>query len=264
MRILIIGASGYLGKTIYKKLKECTNHDVYGTCYKSSNKGLLQINVLNRLEIDKLLLLKPDIIIWSVMDQEQEMLLSQIGVNYIVDNISKDVRLIYVSTTVGEGKDQDESVIPKRRMPDEYLYKYINGKIEGESIVQKHFNHVIVRPGSIYGYDYDGRMDSRMKALREISKTGKYYSRTANMYASFVNVQDLSNAIIELACSKFTGIINISGEKPVSHYDFNVYLANVMNIDNKFIVPDYKREEVYHNLNNEKRKLLLNTIIQDI
>ncbi|ENK1242187.1 NAD-dependent epimerase/dehydratase family protein [Clostridium sporogenes] len=264
MKLLIIGASGYLGNTIYKKLKESTNDDIYGTCCNSSNPELLQINVLNRLDIKKLLSLKPDIIIWSIMDKEQEMLLSQIGMNEIVNNISKDVRLIYISTTVGKGKDQNESVIPHRRMPDEYLSKYVNGKIEGEIIVKKHSNYVIVRPGSIYGYDYDGKMDCRMKSLFEISKKGKAYSRTANMYASFVNVQDLTDTIIELAYNKIVGIINISGERPVSYYDFNIYLARLMNIDERFILPDYKEEKIYHNLNNNKRKLLLNTIVRDV
>ncbi|MFL0248038.1 NAD-dependent epimerase/dehydratase family protein [Candidatus Clostridium stratigraminis] len=264
MRLLIIGASGYLGNTIYKKIKECTNDEIWGTCCRSSNHEFLQINVLNRLDIKKLLSFKPDTIIWSIMDTEQEMLLSQIGMNEIVNNISKDVRLIYVSTTVGKGKDQNESVIPHRRRPDEYLSKYINGKIEGEIIAQKHDNYVIVRPGSIYGYDYDGKMDSRMKGLLEISKTGKYYSRTANMYSSFVNVQDLADAIIELAYSKTIGTINISGERPVNHYDFNIFLARLMNISESFIIPDYKEEEIYHNLNNDKRKLLINTIVRDV
>lgn len=264
MKLLIIGASGYLGNTIYKKLKEYSNDHIYGTCNTSSNHELIQINVLNRIDIDKILSLKPDIIIWSILDAEKEMLLSKIGLNAIVDNISKDVRLIYVSTTVGKGKDQSEDVIPNKRKPDEYLPKYINGKIEGEKIVRKHPNYVIVRPGSIYGYDYDGKMDCRMKGLLEISKKGKKYSRTANMYASFVNVEDLANAIIELSYGEFIGIVNISGEKPVSHYDFYKYLASLMNINNSFIIPDYKEEEIYHNLSNERRKLLLNTIIQDI
>lgn len=263
MKVLVIGASGYLGNSIYKKLKECTE-DIYGTCCKSCNEEFIQINVLNKLDIKKMLSIKPDIIIWSILDSEQELLLSQIGLKEIFDNISKEVRFIYISTTVGKGKDQTEKVAPNKRMPNEYLYKYINGKIEGEDIVKNHSNHVIVRPGSIYGYDYNGKMDSRMKNLIEIYKTGKEYSRTANMYASFVNVKDLVDGIIELAYSKFTGIINISGEKPVSHYDFYLHLANLLKIDNSFIIPDYKKEDVYHNLNNDKRKLILNTVIQDI
>jgi dTDP-4-dehydrorhamnose reductase len=84
------------------------------------------------------------------------------------------------------------------------------------------------------------------------------------MYASFVNVQDLAKAIIELVYSKFIGIINISGERPISHYDFNIHLARLLKIDNSFIIPDYKEKEVYHNLNNDKRKLILNTIVRDI
>ena len=67
-----------------------------------------------------------------------------------------------------------------------------------------------------------------------------------------------------LTYGKFTGIINISGEKPISFYDFNVYLATIMNIEERFIIPDYREEAIYHNLNNDKRKLFLNTPIRDI
>lgn len=264
MRIVVIGASGYLGNTIYKKLKTLNNDEIYGTCCKSNNQELLKINVLDKLDIKKLLSYKPDIIIWSICDAEEEMSLSLTGLNEISNSISENVRLVYVSTTVVKGKDQTENVIPNRRMSDEYAYKYVNGKIEGENIVKKHLNHVIVRPGSIYGYNYDEKMDFRMKKLLEISKSGETYSRTANMYASFVNVQDLADAIIELVYSNFKGIINIAGEKPVSHYDFNIHLAKLLSIDNSFIIPDYKPEEMYHNLSSNKRKALLNTLIRDI
>lgn len=264
MKLMVIGASGYLGNTIYKKLKELNNNEIYGTCCKSNNQELLKINVLDKLDIKKLLSYKPDIIIWSICDAEEEMSLSLTGLSEISNSISENVRLIYVSTTVGRGKDQTENVIPNRRMSDEYAYKYVNGKIEGENIVKKHLNHVIVRPGSIYGYNYDGKMDFRMKKLLEVSKSGETYSRTANMYASFVNVQDLADAVIELAYSDFNGTINISGERPVSHYDFNKHLAKLLNIDDSFIVPDYKPEEIYHNLNNDRRKTLLKTSIRDI
>ena len=264
MKLMIIGASGYLGNTIYKKLRECTKDDIYGTCCKSHHQELLNINVLRKLDIEKLLLYKPDIIIWSIYDFENEMDFSLIGLTDIINFISNDVRLIYVSTTVGKGKDQTENVIPHKRTPDEYLTKYVNGKIEGESIVRNHPNHVILRTGSIYGYDYDGKIDLRMRELLEVSKTDEPYSRTANMYTSFVHVQDLADAVIELAYNNFKGIINISGEIPISYYDFNLKLAKLLNIDNSFIIRDYKPEELYHNLNNDKRKSLLGTLVRNI
>jgi dTDP-4-dehydrorhamnose reductase len=264
VKILVIGANGYLGSTIYMRLKDNFNDDIYGTGRRSTKQNLIKIDVLKKVDIQKVLSLKPDIIIWSIMNQEQEMLLSEIGLNEIVNNISSKVRLIYISTTIGIGKNQDEHITPQERKSDEYLAKYVNGKIVGESIVKKHSDYVIVRPGSIYGYNYNGEMDERMKGLLEISQTGKQYSRTANMYASFVNVEDLADAIIEIAYNDLSGIINISGERSVSHYDFNVYLAGLMGIDNGFIIPDYKQEDVYHNLSNDKRKSLLNTVIRDI
>jgi len=102
-----------------------------------------------------------------------------------------------------------------------------------------------------------------MKGLLEVSKTGEKYSKTANMHASFVNIEDLAAAVIELAYSDFTGIINVSGERPISHYDFNLHLAELMGIDSSFIMPDYKTEDVYHNLSNDKRKLLLKTAVRE-
>jgi dTDP-4-dehydrorhamnose reductase len=261
MKLMIIGASGYLGNTIYKKLRDNTTDEIYGTSCKSNNQELLSINVLSKLDIKKLLSYKPDIIIWSIYDFEEEMNLSLIGLTDIVNSISDNVRLIYVSTTVGKGKDQTENVIPNKRKSDEYLSNYANGKIQGEIIVRSHPNHVIVRPGSIYGYDYDGKMDLRMKELLQISKTGETYSRTENMYTSFVHVQDLADSVIELAYTNFKGIINISGETPISYYDFNINLAKLLNIDPSFIISDSKPEDVYHNLNNDKRKLLLHTVV---
>lgn len=264
MKIMVMGASGYLGNTVYKKLKLDVSNEVYGTCHTANNQELLKIDLMNKADISETLKYKPDVIIWCVMDSMAEMELSQIGLSEILSSIQSNVRFIYVSTTIGEGKEQTEEVIPRNRMVNEYLFNYINGKIEGEKIVRSHDNHVIVRPGSIYGYDFDGKMDGRMASLLKISKTCETYSRTANMFASFVQVQDLADAIIEITYSDFLGTINVAGEKPVSHYEFNKYLAKLLKIDEKFILPDYRNEAVYHTLNSNKSKQLLKTVIRNI
>jgi len=260
----VIGASGYLGNTIYKRLQSKNNISICGTCYKNSNQEFIKLDLTNTLEIGKIIQHKPDVIIWSACDMENEITLSQVGLNEIIENLNANIRFIYVSTTIGKGRDQTEDTKPNYRMPDEYLSKYINGKIEGEKIVRRHINHVIVRPGSIYGYAHNGKMDLRMKKLFEIYKSGLTCSRTANMYASFVQVSDLANAIIEFVDNDFKGIINIAGEKAVSYYDFNKHLANILNISNQFIMPDYKSEEIYNNLDSNLRKTILTTDIREI
>jgi dTDP-4-dehydrorhamnose reductase len=264
MRFMVIGASGYLGNTVFKKLKDTYENDVYGTCYKMDIQELIKINLKKSEEVKQVLSYKPDVIIWCVCDVEEEMDLTQIGLSEIINNITQKVRLIYISTTVGQGREQTEEVIPYQRKPYEYLSKYVNGKIEGEKIVKSHSNHVIIRPGSIYGNDYDGKIDARMGKLLQISNSGEKCSRTANMYASFVNVNDLADSIVELTISNFTGIINIAGEKAISHFDFYKKLARLMNLDDSFIIPDYKAEDFYHSLNSNKRKNVLNSVIRDI
>ena len=264
MRCMVIGASGYLGNTIYKRLQLKSNISICGTCHKKSNQEFVKLDLTNALEIAKIIQYKPDVIIWSVCDFEDEMILSQVGLNAIIENLNANVRFIYVSTTIGKGRDQAEDTKPHYRLPDEYLSKYINGKIEGEKIVRRHINHVIVRPGSIYGYAHNGKMDLRMERLLEIYKNGITYSRTANMYASFVQVLDLANAIIEFLDNDFKGTINIAGEKAVSYYDFNKHLANILNISDQFIMSDYKSEEIYNNLNCNLRKTILTTDIREI
>lgn len=264
MRIVVLGATGYLGQVIFKLLKERSNDEIYGTSCKTIHPEYIQMNILKKHEINKICSINPDVIIWSIMDTDKEIELSQIGLKEIMSNISPCIRFIYVSTTVGKGKDQTEDIVPSVRTDDEYLASYINGKIEGETIVRKHSNHVIVRPGSIYGYDIYGKEDRRMINLRKKLECGEQYFRTVNMFASFVNVIDLANAIIELTYSDFKGIINIAGEKEISHYEFNIHLAKLMDINSGFIIPDYKQETLFHNLCSNKRKRIINTVIREI
>lgn len=73
MKTLILGSSGFLGKTIYFKLKN-TGHDVLGTyCKNQFNNELVNQDVF---DVDGLLNLvdnyKPDAIIWTIMNHEWE------------------------------------------------------------------------------------------------------------------------------------------------------------------------------------------------
>ncbi|MFW2487772.1 hypothetical protein ACN077_04250 [Clostridium chromiireducens] len=114
-------------------------------------------------------------------------------------------------------------------------------------------------------YTKKRNVDERLAMMKsDIEKAEKVVTSGSLVDLGDELIHLLADAIIELAYNYFTGTINISGEKPVSHYIFNKYLASLMNIDNSFIIPDYKEEAIYHNLSNGRRKLLLNTIIQDI
>lgn len=263
-KIVIIGASGYLGKTIYHTVKDLDLYSVTGTCYSKESTEFISVDVMDTEALQRVIENNPDIIIWSVMNQEHEQEITTRGLKKLIELIPSDVRFIYLSTTVGIGRDQTEKTIPKVRDHQEYLYEYINGKIEGERLVKTLKNHVIVRPGSIYGYGYQKQLDSRMRILMEKYNKGVTYRRTDNLYSSFIHIEDLTNAIVELISSNFTGVINIAGSSAVSHYSFNRNLAGIMGINTNFIKPDYIDKSRYHNLSPNLRKEILKTQIRDI
>lgn len=55
MRVFIIGASGFLGGTIYNKLKENGNDVIFGSRYKADNPELIEIDVMNQNRIKEFL-----------------------------------------------------------------------------------------------------------------------------------------------------------------------------------------------------------------
>jgi dTDP-4-dehydrorhamnose reductase len=195
---------------------------------------------------------------------KKKILHTHAGLAECIDTLPDTTRLLYCSTMIGKGKNQSETISPSVRLDGDYLKEYFNGKIEGERIVQKHANHVIIRPGSIYGYDCDGNLDKRMKKLLEQASNGLTYKRTANMYTSFIHISDLTNAILELSENDFKGILNISCENPVSYYEFNRHLAGLLKIDKNVVVADYKPDELYNTFSNTLRKTVLKSPIREI
>lgn len=264
IKVLILGASGYLGESLYHKLNDLDMYEVLGSCYKSKSDAFININVLDEQDVQKVINMKPDIIVWTVMNQEHEYKISESGLKNILSSIHNDVRFIYLSTTVSRGRDQKESNQAIIRNENEYLHNYINGKILGEQLVKKLNDFTIIRPGSIYGFGYKNRKDQRMKVLKVKSDKCETFKRTKNLYASFVHIDDLCNSIIELLQSKFIGIVNIAGEKPATHYNFNKHIADMLRMNNDFIIPDYLDEENYHTLCSEIRKKIIKTKIREI
>jgi dTDP-4-dehydrorhamnose reductase len=264
MKIFIIGANGYLGSEIYYLLNKNKEYQVYGSYNTVPKQSLIKINLFSKTDLQKIISIKPNFIIWCVSNPENEIDLSENALKFIIQSLSPDVKFIYFSTTIGKGRNQNEGIEPFVRKKEAYLSTYFNGKIIGESIVSSHLKHLIIRPGSIYGVNSLGQIDNRSIVLKKKFELKEKYSRTANMYMSYVNVKDLALSIEELLFKNIIGIINIAGKMPKSHYDFYKHLANLLDIDSSFIVEDFLEKEKYHNLCSKKREQTLETIIKEI
>ena len=262
-RTLIIGASGFLGGTIYYKLKN-SGVDILGT-YSSCKKQNEYIK-LDVLDTDRLTELvkdyKPEIIIWTVLNHELEEEIADKVMPVLLDIIG-NIRFIFMSTSVAYEKNMSEDVKPYLRSEEMYNYHYFNGKIKSESVIRKMQNYCIVRPGSIYGTDPYGEMDMRSLALKDHVDSGKEYIRADNIKFSIVEVNELADAVIELAFSDYIGIMNVSEEAPISHYAFSKALCRRYGWPDDCLVANEEVENIYY-LNNDLRKKSLKTRIGSI
>ena len=260
VKVLILGASGFLGGTIYSKIKNSGN-EVLGT-YSKNNKNRDYIK-LDVFEISSLTALvteyKPDVIIWTVMNHEREEEIAEKVMPALCDAVGSK-RFIFVSTSVAYEKNMSESVEPFLRTEESYNHHYFNGKIKSEQVISKLPNYCIVRPGSIYGIDPFGEMDNRSLALKKHVDSGEIYIRANNIEFSIVDVNELADAIIELTTNDYVGILNVSEEKPVSHYAFNKALCRKYGWDDSCIVANEEKENIYY-LDNSLRKRILKTRI---
>lgn len=262
MNILILGASGFLGGHIYKKIKFQLDFNVLGTCYGSNNCGdLIKLDVTNEEEVKNILYkFKPDIILWSLISRESEKYLIEMGLNNILKYLSHKQKLIFMSTNAvfnGKGNYSEEDS-PKYKNSNESLALYSNAKVDGEKIVMGHDNYIIIRPGAIYGQDINGKWDKRISDLINKLEEKQEVVRTENLYNTFVKVDELAKAIIELIKCDYKGIIHLGPEKKESYYNYYRKMAAYLNLDANLIKSDFIDED-YATKNNRSLDLSLNT-----
>jgi len=216
MKVLILGASGFVGGTLYKKLKEETDFWVLGTSYESKrNNEFIKLNAVDSIEVKTFLEhFKADVIVWCLKGKENELI--EKGLPNILNNIDKACKFIFMSTNsvFSEGKGEFvEEDIPSYKNSDSDLALYSNAKIDGEKAVKVHENYIIIRSGPIYGQDINGKWDKRVAQLIEELSAGKTVAKSTNLVNTFVEINELSEAIIKLIKADYKGIIHLGPEK---------------------------------------------------
>lgn len=264
MKYLIVGASGFLGSTIYQKLKE-KNEDVIGTYFtKKKDDAFVKVDLSEPESLIKLYeTVNPDAVIWTVRNYQFEDRIAENVLAPFLKKIKPECKMVFLSTSVAYEKNMSEAVVPQMRTEEMYIPHYFNGKIIAEEMIKKHPNYTIIRPGSIYGRDAYGNYDERTMQLWNHVKKKEAYVRAKNICFSIVEVNELADAVIELTNSDFKGVINVSEETFVSHYEFNKDLCRMYGWDDFCIIGNFEEETIYY-LDNSLRKKILHTKIGEI
>ena len=108
-KVLIVGASGFIGNYIYSNLKQKSSLTVQGTYCKSQNKDLIEFDYTLEAYFEKIYKIAPDYLIWAA--GEKDLNVTEDDISKTLDNnyfpfksflsnfpFSKNTKIIFISS----------------------------------------------------------------------------------------------------------------------------------------------------------------------
>jgi dTDP-4-dehydrorhamnose reductase len=257
MKLLILGATGFLGSNLLKQASRNSNFTVFGTSRSHHKEScFIHVDVTNKQSLQKTIIeINPDVVVWTLMNFEEEERLINIGLNNLLSTLKSSTKLIFLSTDAvfvdGLG-DYRESDLIGTLSEEAPLARYVNGKFMGEKIIQKiHPNHVVIRTGPLYSGQEDQVIEKRTLKIIEKTKEKQQVRVASNVYKTFVYVNDLSSTILELSLNNYKGILHVGPMHKESYYTFYKKRLKQLGMNNKTLIPYIvsKIEEPFLTLN---------------
>ena len=216
MRVLIIGASGYLGSEIRRQAADA-GHDVIGTQFSAGQRGLRRLDIRNAEAVAGVVA-EFDAVINAAYDKGSWGA-TAVGPGHLAACCAQaGVRLVHVSSDAVFGGDlerYDESCDPSP------AGAYGAAKATAEVVVAaRNPKAVIVRTSWITG---DGRSGfERLVADLAGGASGALFTDDVK---TPVHVADLAAAAIELCASDVTGVVHVAGTDAMSRYELGCLIA---------------------------------------
>lgn len=241
MKILVTGASGYVGSRIYSDLRK--KYEVVGTYFHSDfNKDLVKIDIADLNSVRLVLQAhKPKIIVHNAafpvtpQNEEQKKLINNLNFKGI-DNIVKvanevGAKVVFISSAVALNEND----------------LYGQSKAYGENACKKVIaDYLIIRPHTVFGYSPNMTNDRSFNRLLKniFLKTPAIYDISWKFQPTYIG--HISEVILKYLDGEIkTNLIGVAFDELKSKYEIGVDLLNnfgieVTPIDNKIDWPAIK------------------------
>lgn len=236
MRLLITGGSSYLGRHLVPLAAQDSSVNFFAYTYYSANPlGLPQavpLDVRDSAAVDSCFAqTRPDVVIHTVGSNRPADMAAVItrGTEYVCQAaVACGARLIHVSTDAifdGRSAPYDENAIPAP------VNAYGAAKLEAERFIQENYaNAAIVRTSLIYGTTI---MDNGTAWMATALRAGQPVTLFTNQIRNPVWAETLSRALLELAGSTFTGVINVAGRQVMSRAEFALRMLDWWQVEDR-------------------------------
>ncbi len=246
--VLIIGASGFIGKYLYSQLINNKSIDLYGTFNNSELDGLIRFNYKKKEYFKIIGKIIPDIIIWTA--GEKNLKKTELSLSSTLDDnlypfislldseyISKKTKIIFISSDyVFDGSKGSYTIFDKTN-PKSFYGK--SKDMSEKYLIDNHKNYNIIRAGGIVGDDSDF-----LKWLIKSFRKGNSIELFDNIFSPtpiiniFNCIADILNNIID------DKIIHITGNFDMSRYEFGLLVSKTLNSKISIIKKSYLESEL--------------------
>ncbi|MEM9776887.1 MAG: sugar nucleotide-binding protein [Chloroflexota bacterium] len=220
-----MGGSGYLGRQIYALLE--STHSVIKTHFSGSPLGksiqynFFEDNIQSTVDLDQI-----DVVIFASAVEFQATEQVQPSMEKFAQAL-KDKRLIYLSSDGifdGERGSYAETDQPK---PKTLYGRNLASCEDILSTICK--NLCIIRPSYIYGFSC-GRLDQRLAQTKSKLEAGETVERFDDMFKSPLGVEQVAQAVIDVANLDYSGILHVSGKR-LSVFDFHFQAMEALGVN---------------------------------
>ncbi len=223
MRLLITGGSSYLGRHLVPLAAQEPSFPYFAYTYFSADPlGLLpavRLDVRDEAAVVACFeQARPDVVIHTVGSNRPADMAAVItrGTEHVCRAAAAcGARLVHVSTDAifdGRSAPYAENAVPAP------VNAYGAAKLEAEWFIQDTYaNSAIVRTSLIYGMTI---IDNGTAWMAEALRAGQPVTLFTNQIRNPVWAETLSRALLELAVSEFTGVINVAGRQVMSRAEF--------------------------------------------
>ncbi|MEM3159499.1 MAG: SDR family oxidoreductase [Nitrososphaera sp.] len=238
MRILVVGATGFLGLYVFDRCKEA-GITVAGTSAK--NTGMLLLDMTSPESISKAVsAFKPDCVInCAAMTNVDEceknpglaMQVNAEGPRRLAQACG-EARLVHVSTDavfdgVAGGYSEESEPNP--------VNAYARSKLEGDRLVASTAKDYVVVRTNLYGLNPSGK--GLLNWILSSLAGGKEMTGFTDVVFNPLWARDLAGMLVELSTAPYSGILNCAGDEVFTKYEFCKRIADALGYKNATIKP---------------------------
>ena len=251
MRILIIGASGFIGRHLVRRLNRSVRFSLSCTFHEGSPG--LDSNTWLRADVtdpgglgQAFRAVRPEVVVnlsalADVGTAEREparaTAINADGTSHIARLCHQHgAKLVQMST---EYVFNGQRGYYREDEPPDPATQYGRTKAEGESALARLcMQWCILRTSIVYGWPEPGRRNFAPQLIASLREGVSYHAPTHH-YRTPVYVEHLVEAIEELSTGDHQGIFHVAGRDWVSMYEFASAIAREFGLDPSLVVPPY-------------------------